>query len=194
MNDQTLREAEVENGRKIRIYDNVFEWNFRTTLFQFAKASSFRIGWEDSVVPERAQHQNLHSSYSEDDLNRVGLLSLLLQSPLRDELCGYSVENCILNLSTPSDVNFVHAHQEDKIILIYVNLDWQDGWHGETLFYSHSRKDIVFASPFTPNRVIVFDPKIPHTIRPQSHLAPFYRFTLAVVLKKVEVAPESQAG
>jgi hypothetical protein len=193
MNDQTLREAEAENGRKIRIYDNVFEWNFRTKLFQFAKSSVFQIGWADSIVPEKAQYQYLHSVYSEDDLNKVGLLDQLLQSPLQDELFGYSVAKCILNLSTPSDVNFVHAHQEDKIILIYVNLDWQDGWHGETLFYSQSRKDIVFANPFTPNRVIVFDPKIPHTIRPQSHLAPFYRFTLAIVLNKVEVAPESQA-
>jgi hypothetical protein len=74
--------------------------------------------------------------------------------------------------------------------LVYVNLDWQDGWHGETLFYSESQKEIVFASPFTPNRVVVFDAKIPHTIRPQSHIAPFYRFTLTLVLKKITANPQ----
>ena len=68
--------------------------------------------------------------------------------------------------------------------MYYVNLEWRDGWHGETLFFDESCKDIVYASPYTPGRVIAFDAKIPHTIRPQSHLASFYRFTLALVYTK----------
>lgn len=194
MNDQTVTEIAVEGDRKIRVYDNVFDLLYRDELYKFAKTSLFRIGWADSETPEKARHQSLYSAYSGEDIARLGLLDRLLESPVRDELSGYSVSKCILNLSTPSDVNFVHAHKEDKILLIYVNLDWEEGWHGETLFYSQSRKNVVFASPFTPNRVVVFDPKIPHTIRPQSYLAPFYRFTLAVVLKKAEVAPEPQTG
>jgi hypothetical protein len=176
------------------VYDDVFALAYRISLYTFAKSSLFRIGWQDSIEIEKAHYHSLHSSYSEEDISRIDLLSELLQSSVADELCGYKISKCVLNLSTPSDVNFVHTHQEDKIILIYVNLDWQDGWHGETLFYSESQKNVVFASPFTPNRVIVFDPKIPHTIRPQSYIAPFYRFTLAVVLKKAEVALEPQAG
>ena len=65
-----------------------------------------------------------------------------------------------------------------------MNLEWRDGWHGETLFFDESCKDIMYASPYTPGRVIAFDAKIPHTIRPQSHLASFYRFTLALVYTK----------
>jgi hypothetical protein len=194
MNDQTAYEVVVENDRKICVYDNVFDFSYQDALYNFAKTSLFRIGWADSTTPEKAHHQLLYSSYSEEDIARLGLLDRLMQSPVHDELIGYRVSKCILNLSTPSDVNFVHVHVEDKVLLIYVNLDWQEGWHGETLFYSQSRKNIVFASPFTPNRVVVFDPKIPHTIRPQSYLAPFYRFTLAVVLTKVEVAPEPSLG
>jgi hypothetical protein len=194
MNDQTMREIEADNGRKIRVYDNVFEWMYRSILYQFAKSSLFRIGWADSSMLEKAHYHYLHSAYSEEDIARIGLLDRLMQSSVRDELTGYNVAKCVLNLSTPADVNFVHAHPEDKIILIYVNLEWEDGWHGETLFYSESQKDVMFASPFTPNRVVVFDPKIPHTIRPQSYIAPFYRFTLAIILTKAEVAPEPQAG
>jgi hypothetical protein len=99
-------------------------------------------------------------------------------------MVGYTLKKCVLNLSTPADVNFVHAHPEDKILLYYVNLDWRDGWHGETLFFDETGKRIMFASTYTPNRLIAFDAKIPHTIRPQSHIASFYRFTLALVYTK----------
>jgi hypothetical protein len=50
------------------------------------------------------------------------------------------------------------------------------------LFFSESMKDIVFASPYTPGRIIAFNAKIPHAIRPQSTLASHYRFTFALVL------------
>ena len=76
--------------------------------------------------------------------------------------------------------NFIHSHPEKLAILYYVNLDWEDGWHGETLFYNESGKEIVFASPYTPGRVIVFDASIPHTIRPQSVIGPKFRFTLSI--------------
>jgi hypothetical protein len=71
MNDQTMREIEVDNGRKLRVYDNVFDWFYRSSLYSFAKASIFKIGWADSPEPEKANHQYLYSSYSEDDLNNI---------------------------------------------------------------------------------------------------------------------------
>lgn len=189
MSTQQPREIEVDSGRKIRIYDDVFDLLFRSLLFTFAKNSLFRIGWADSQILERLQHQSLYSEYSIADIQNVGLLSKLLNSPLQHELNGYVFKKGMLNLSTHADVNFVHAHKEDKIILLYINMEWQDGWHGETLFFSESRKDVVFASPYTPNRAIVFDPKIPHAIRPQSHLAPFYRFTLALIFDEAPTPP-----
>jgi hypothetical protein len=69
-------------------------------------------------------------------------------------------------------------------VLYYVNLEWQDGWHGETLFYDESLKNIVFASPYIPGRIVVFDGSIPHTIRPQSYIASHYRFTFALIYNK----------
>jgi hypothetical protein len=65
-----------------------------------------------------------------------------------------------------------------------VNLEWLDGWHGETLFYDETCKNIIFASPFTPNRVIVFDASIPHSLRPPSLIATKFRFTLALIFNK----------
>ena len=179
-----IRETQVDNGRTIRVYDDVFDMEYRHSLYSFAQSSTFRIGWADSLMPENRQFQSLHSNYSMEDVARLGILDRLAATPVAQELNEYRLEKCILNLSTASDVNFIHAHPEDKVLLYYVNLEWRDGWHGETLFYDESGKEVVFASAYTPNRLIAFDAKIPHTIRPQSHLAPHYRLTLALVYTK----------
>lgn len=176
----------TEAGRSLRVYDNVFDFAFRTDLLTFSQASNFRIGWADSHSYETSMYKCLHSSFSPEDITRLGLFAQLQQSALATEFEGYTVTQCVLNLSTPADSHFVHTHGHAKVVLLYVNLDWQDGWHGETLFYSNDRKSIVFASPYTPNRAIVFDPRIPHSIRPQSRIATQYRFTLAIVLDKAD--------
>ena len=182
--NQLIRETEVDNGRNIRVYDNVFDMEYRNRVYRFAQESSFRIGWTDSTAVENKKYQSLHSTYSPDDVARLGILERLANTPVAQEMSGFTLSNCVLNLSTAADVNFVHAHPEDKVLLYYVNLDWQDGWHGETLFYDETGKEVVFASAYTPNRLIAFDAKIPHTIRPQSHLAPQYRLTLTLLYTK----------
>lgn len=184
LHNQIVREAEVDNGRKLRVYDNVFDMEYRHNLYTFAQSSKFQIGWADGPITENQKYQFLHSVYSAEDLGRIGLLEKLEKTPVAQEMVGHTLTKCILNLSTPADTNFVHAHPEDKVLLYYINLEWRDGWHGETLFFDESGKDIMFASAYTPNRLIAFDAKIPHTIRPQSHIAAFYRMTLALVYTK----------
>ncbi len=179
-----IREVEVDNGRKLRVYDNVFDMEYRHSLYSFAQNSMYRIGWADGPLVENKKLQFLPSTYSHEDLERVELLHRLKATPVVQEMDGFNLTKCVMNLSTPSDANFVHAHPEDKVLLYYVNLDWRDGWHGETLFYDEPGKEVMFASSYTPNRLIAFDAKIPHTIRPQSHLAPFYRLTLALIYTK----------
>ena len=184
LHNQVIRETEVDNGRKLRIYDNVFDMQYRHSLYAFAMSSKFQIGWADSTIAENQKYQFLHSVYSPEDVDRIKIVEQLMNTPVAQEMVGHTLTKCILNLSTPADVNFVHAHPEDRILLYYVNLDWRDGWHGETLFFDETGKDIVFASAYTPGRLIAFDAKIPHTIRPQSHIASFYRLTLALVYTK----------
>ena len=182
--NQVIRETQVDNGRKLRVYDNILDMEYRHNLYSFAQSSLFKIGWADTSIAENKQYQFLHSVYSPEDLSRIGLIEKLAQTPVAQEMVGYNLTKCVLNLSTPADINFVHVHPEDKVLLYYVNLDWRDGWHGETLFFDESGKDILFASAYTPGRLIAFDAKIPHTIRPQSHIAAFYRMTLALVYTK----------
>jgi hypothetical protein len=178
------KEVTADNDRKIRVYDDVFDFMYRQEIYTFAANSLFRIGWADGAILENQHHRFLHSPYSEEDIQSLNLMPQLLNSKVAQELQGYKLQKAILNLSTASDSNFVHVHPEDKVLLYYVNLEWRDGWHGETLFFNDNAKDIVFASPYMPGRLISFDAKIPHTIRPQSHIAVHYRFTLAMVFNK----------
>jgi hypothetical protein len=177
-----LKEYIADRERLIHVYDDVFDLAYKQKIYDFVQKSFFRIGWADGVIAEKNQYQFLHSTYSEEDLEKLGYIQALKDSEVAQELVGHKISKAVVNLSTPSDANFIHAHPEDKVILYYVNLEWLDGWHGETLFYSESFKDIVFASPYTPGRIIAFNAKIPHTIRPQSSLASHYRFTFALVL------------
>ena len=84
----------------------------------------------------------------------------------------------------PDDVHYLHIHQKQQVCLYYVNLDWRDGWHGETLFYDNKGEEIVYTSKYTPGRIIVFSDNQVHSIRPQSHTGPQFRFTVTAVLEE----------
>lgn len=180
-----MKQHIVDRGLGIRIYDDVFSLHFRQEVYGHAIKSSFKIGWEDNEVIENSEHKYLHCGLSKQEIDKLGILFHLAPTPVFAEITGYKITRSVLNLSTPSDVFFLHSHSEDKVVLYYINLEWQTHWYGETLFYDEALKNIVLATPYTPGRVIVFDGNIPHTIRPQSHSAPFFRFTLTMFLEKL---------
>lgn len=179
-----MKEIIVDRNKSIRVYDGILDLVQRQHLYSFVTKSRFTIGWEDNLIMENQTNKLLHSSFSNEDLYNFNLFDYLQGTELNDDLNGYKVDQAVVNLSVASDYNYTHAHQQDKVLLYYVNLDWQDGWHGETLFFDESCKDVVFASSYTPGRFILFDAGIPHTIRPQSIIAAKYRFTFAVTLNK----------
>jgi len=179
-----MKQMLVNNGKRIAIYDDMFDFKFRQKMYEFCDKSHFKIGWSDTQIIEKQKHRYLHSLWSEEDLNRIGIVEEIKKTPVAIELENHKLEKCVLNLSTPADCNFQHSHSQSKVVLYYVNLEWQDGWHGETLFYDESLKNIVFASPYTPGRIVVFDGSIPHTVRPQSYIASHYRFTFALIYNK----------
>jgi len=179
-----MREHFVGCGKRIAVYDDLFSMNFRLTAYEFVTNSAFRLGWGDSIDFYKRNHMYLHSTYSPEDVANLKIIDEIAASAAASELVGYAVNKVIVNLSTPADANFVHTHAESKVLLYYVNLDWRDGWHGETLFYDEAGKEVVFANAYTPGRLIAFDASIPHAIRPQSMIATPYRFTMAIILNK----------
>ena len=175
----------LENEKELDVFDDVFTLSFRNFAYTFIKNSYFKIGWLDSDVPERMPNNYyLHSQYEEKDLNDLGILKELQNSCVWDFIKDYEIFRSIVNLNTPADVNYAHVNVGQKVLLYYINLDWQQGWHGETQFYSEDLTRIQFTSPYTPGRLILFDGNIPHTVRPQSIIGPQFRFTMSIDLNK----------
>lgn len=175
-----LMSMENDFHKQIKIYDDIFDFHYKSFLFSFLCNSKFKIGWSDGSTIDKDIDKYLHSWFSKDDITNCLILEKIQNSSLFDHICNLNLEKVVCNLSTSSDSHFIHTHLDKLVLVYYANLEWRNGWHGETLFYDDSCKNIIFASPYTPGRIIVFDGSIPHTIRPQSTHATKFRFTLSL--------------
>ena len=165
----------------IKTYDNFLSSEHSQKVFNFVHNSLYRIGWEDSEEPQHKAYPNIHSNFSEEDVDRIKILDPILK---KTKLSKETYKKCVVNLVKPLDVNFIHVHPDQLVALYYVNMTWNPEWSGETLFYEEDRKTSSLASPYTPNRLIFFDGKVPHTIKAQNLIGPSYRFTLSVFFNK----------
>lgn len=178
-----MKEIKDSLNRSIYIIDNISTKAQHEKFYAYVTRSNFNIGFHDTDAIETNNHKYLHSRYSLEAIIESGFKEILEQSEAWKLIKDKEVDRATINLSTPSDTNFIHTHKNTLTAIYYVNLDWKPEWSGETLFYSEDLKDIVFASPYTPNRLIIADGEIPHTIRVQSDSAPHYRFTFAMFFK-----------
>jgi hypothetical protein len=170
------RTIELSAERRIIIFDDVFDYAYRDTIYAYVAASRYTIGWHDTNHLDKATHRYLHSIYNDEDMRSLGLLRNMPQGILG--LIPGRWKRSVVNLSVPSDVHFPHKHDETGL-LYYANMEWQLGWGGETLFYEDDGKEILYACAYTPGRLVMFSPGVLHAVRPQSAAAPHYRFTLA---------------
>lgn len=92
------------------------------------------------------------------------------------------------NYSTFSDVDLIHTDTavsvESETALYYCNLNWSREFGGETFFYDYEQKELNQVIEYKPNRLIIFDGRIPHCARPPTIAATQGRYTLAVKLMK----------
>lgn len=99
-----------------------------------------------------------------------------------------NVAGVYYNYSTFSDVDLIHTDAAPNIecetALYYCNLNWSREFGGETFFYDYEQKELNQVIEYKPNRLIIFDGKIPHCARPPTIAATHGRYTLAVKLVK----------
>jgi hypothetical protein len=167
----------------VEIYDDVFDVAKRFDIQEFVKKSPFQIGWADNTDN---QENYMFSKWTPEALNRVRFFETFTENhPLYSKLNPDKFIRCIVNSDVCTNTHWTHTHINENVLLYYVNMDWQDHWGGETFFFDKKNcNDIVFGSRFTPGRMIWFDGEIPHTIKPQSRLAPKYRFSISVFFNK----------
>jgi hypothetical protein len=168
----------------IEKYDNFFTPAIQTELHNSIMNSNFRIGWEDSIEVQHRMHPNLHSPYSFKDVQSLRILDVVLDKLKEKNITINDYNKCVINLTKNMDVNFIHNHPDQVVFLHYSNLTWNPEWGGETVFYEHNGKDILESNPYTPNRAIIFDGQIKHTLKSQNNLGPTYRFTTSLFFNK----------
>ena len=165
----------------LNIFDNVVPYDVRHLIYFYSIKSEFKLGWEDTNEPEK-YNLNIHKELAIGDLECTGVLPYFQKCI--DETAWFThkkLSKIVLNLVRSDDVYYIHSHPMGQVLLYYINLEWMDGWYGETLFYDpYDFGKISFASPYKPGRIILFDGSIPHAIRPQSIKAPKYRFSLSL--------------
>ncbi len=162
----------------IEIYDNTLPESVRSSIYLLAITANYNIGWDDTSVFEHRQFPCLHHTLTKNEWEQIDLINTIQNHDLRNKLKKLSFVSATINLSVPSSIQFPHSHNEKLVLLYYINMEWKNEYYGETVFYDDYSDEIVQSSKFMPGRIIVFDGKTPHAIRPASHIAPQYRFTL----------------
>ena len=172
----------------IEYFDNIIPFKTRHDILELCLSSSLYLGWSDrSKLGNAADDSNksipcLHSKWTEERINRSDILFYVDDCIQKTSWFKYkNLNKVILNVVRTDDVHYIHVHPNEFAVLYYVNLDWKDGWYGETLFYNPNNLDeIIHTSIYKPGRIILFDGEIPHAIRPQSSNAPKYRLSLTL--------------
>jgi len=173
----------------IEVFDNVFDHNYASCVWNFIKSSKYQLGWEDDEIPEHAGYKCLHSLYSDQDVIRLGILDKLNASSVGHRLKDKKLSRTVVNLAIPGQTFFTHTHFKDWasdlykspfVCLYYANLEWKREWGGETMFYTEDNKDLERAVEYKTNRLVYFTGDHPHSVRPATYHAPFYRFTISM--------------
>ncbi len=165
----------------LNVFDNKIPYIARYDIWKYCINSTYNLGWQDSEDSSKYE-LNLHSSWTQKELESSKIFPYV-EDCIKETnwFTNRKINKIIVNLVRSDDVHFIHGHNDYQVALYYVNLDWQDGWYGETIFYDPDNiSNIAYTTPYIPGRFILFDGSIPHSIRPQSSKAPKFRLTLSI--------------
>ena len=193
-----------DTNRDIFIYDNVFESHQIQKMYEYIQKSYFKLSMNDDDYNEYKTKfsQTFGSKYDENDLRYFGILDFLpIEIKQKFNMTYDTYNRCIVNCITPLDTHYPHddssypvedtgtfgeANDNNNVkwsLIFYCNLKWEVEWGGDTLFLSDDRKDINHISQCKVNRLVVFDAKIPHLIRPSTMSAPYYRWSINMTFR-----------
>ena len=179
----------------IEVYDNVLPEVVREQLYMLAINANYQIGWEDTATFENKQYPCLHHKISSQEWGELNFLDAICDNTLRSFLSKYKYENATINLATPSSIQFPHTHGKAmKVLVYYFNPEWRNEFYGETIFYDDTLSDATRTVSYKPNRAVLFDGGIPHSIRPSSIVAPAYRFTLGIFFRELNFIEEARVS
>jgi len=176
----------------VEIFDNTLVEDTREALYMFCASTNYEIGWGDVSTFETRQYPCLHHTLTDKEWQQSNFMESIINTKLMESLEGLVFESATINLSFPSSIQFPHTHGSSKVLVYQINPDWRHEYYGETIFYNDAMSEASMSVLYKPNRSIFFDGNTPHSIRPTSHIAPQYRFTLGIFFKEPNFIEEAK--
>ena len=180
------------NIMAVEVFDNVLMEDTREGLYMFSSSTDYQIGWGDVSTFETRQYPCLHHTFTKKEWETSKFIPSICNGKLIEAIDGLVFDSATINLSFPSSVQFPHTHGDCKVLVYYINPDWRNEFYGETIFYNETMSEASKTVLYKPNRAILFDGNTPHSIRPSSHIAPQYRFTLGIFFQQPNFIEEAK--
>ena len=195
---ENMINLKTENNRDIFIYDDVFDSHQVQKMYYFILNSSYNLKVnDDDFLEYKTKFSNTFGcSYPRSDAERFKIIEYLPTDIKKKfnislDTCG----RCLVNTITPLDTHYPHDDAGSGLMwkehghglevkwsfLYYANLKWDLEWGADTLFLTDDRTRISQIAQCIPNRIVIFDPKIPHLIRPATMAATHYRWSINMV-------------
>ncbi len=165
-------------AKGIYVCDDFFPEAFRSRLEGSIAQMHYDIAFADRPDTHEKYVAGIVPPETVDEV-----LAELYSTPFA-KYADYAVAGSTVNLDTPGTPHYCHVHHAQFVFLYYVGRTWEHAWGGETLFFDERNRDIVYASPYVPNRAILFEGMTPHTIRAPTTVVPHPRMTFGIFLYK----------
>ena len=177
----------------VEILDNLVTESAREQLYMLCVTTDYKIGWDDTSTFENRQYPCLHHTITDSEWNDLHFRANIIDKERWHDLTSDLIyAEATINLATHASVQFPHTHGSYKVLTYYINPTWLPEFYGETIFYNETCTDSEAVVMYKPNRGVFFDGTTPHSIRPSSHLAPSYRFTLSVFFRERNFIEETK--
>lgn len=181
----------------IRVYDDVMPDPNRQALNNFLHGntdlSGWKFGWksrssEDSFsfwhrhFAGYRKTEEQHDAYDcEPEIQQFPLIHEFWRFLASGLLRGHRLIRCYANGHTYGSDGTVHTDTtlpQTYTCVYYPHQAWNPDWGGETMFFMRDKSDVLGCVYPKPNRMVMFDGRIPHVARGVSRLCPVLRVTL----------------
>ena len=168
----------------IKVLNNAFKLDYQQHLYNQCRNANYKIGWNDTGLIDTSNIVYFHCPIEKEELNKTNIENKIRETEFGKLIKDYTAVSGVVNCSRPGETYFSHSHKDDEIIVLYYpNLRWNKEWGGETMFYQKNTGELIFASEYIPNRLLLFKASIPHSVRAPVYISDQFRFTIAVLFK-----------
>lgn len=176
----------TSSDKFIYIYDNAFSFFEQTNFYRFVTNSLYSSDGHDG--PYKINNNQFYSKFNNNDVVNMGFIKtnsyVILNK--RYQLDQRKIKQVRVNLSNFFEKSFAHTDKKGLTLIYYANLKWDIFWGGHTLFLSEDLTEIDYTCVYKPNRVILFDGIIPHSISPISTMCSEHRYSFVIQFGEIE--------